>query len=258
MNVSYSPGVLYLTDDDTDTEENNEQPNGLVASASTYHPLPRKKRNFLDASVRRSPVIINANKRQRNEILHFRPTCNQDDSDTILIDADDSIPVERESHSFDVFDWTNDYPVTRKTQSNLPSTRQPLNVRNFLTLPSESRQTDLVIPAFPPASRFTPTSAKSSASPLPLPLPLPKPSYSISHAVPRPPPPPLSRVQVAKHIPIRYIPLVSDFVVLIRTSTIFYSHSEFTSSASCSSSRIHQSIVVSFSLRSSPSWFEWH
>ena len=216
MNGSYSPAVLYLTDDDTDTEENNEQPNGLVATSSTYHPLPRKKRNFLDGSVRHSPVIVNGNKRQRSEILHSRPTCNQDESETILIDADDSIPVERESHSFDVFDWTNDYSASCKTQSNLSSARPPLNVRNFLTLPSESRKIHSAIPVIPSGSRCSATSTKSATSPLPLPLPLPKPTYSISHAIPSRPPP-LSRVQAAKHVSIPFKHSVSDFVVLMRT-----------------------------------------
>ena len=204
MNVSFSPPVLYLTDDDTDSEENNEQP-----ASSSYNSLPQKKRKFLDATTYSSPAVVNGTKRQRSEFCQPRPVHSREESQAIVIDAAESTSTERIPHFFDAFDWTNDYPAS----FTLP-TRPPLNVRNFLSAPSESREPNSLMPLIPSTNRFISIPRKTMpfsidmSSSSPLPLPLPKPTSSLNRAVL---PPPLSRAQTSQRIPISYTQSVSYF-----------------------------------------------
>lgn len=220
MESSYSPPVLYLTDDDNDDDNLAEQHlifnNSLKTTINEN--LPHKKRKLPNNNAQINPSMIPWSKRQRND--HYLQQQQQQISrnlfnsepETIVIDPDEPIIEESESHSFVAFDWTNDI----RPSAPLPAPHLPPRPRIFsnpvqpiprLAIPSQHTSLMPIIhqnDRYMQSTRNKPVMSfpiASNSSP-PLPLPLPTSTSAFTR-------PSLPRVQATKTIRIPYTHSVS-------------------------------------------------
>ncbi|CAF1213810.1 unnamed protein product [Rotaria sordida] len=196
MESPFSPPILYLTDDDDDTQINLNMSYGNSYKTTINENLPHKKRKITNKNVHINPSTINWSKRQRNDNHHHHQQQQQQqritktfinqEPETIIIDPDESIQEHHESHSFFAFDWTTETPSSTRTyvhpiQTLSRTSIQPLataiNVTKHHLDPSDTvplipriHQNDRYIQH---AQRKTTNIPISSNSSPPLPLPLP-------------------------------------------------------------------------------------
>jgi hypothetical protein len=196
MVSSFSPPVLYLSDDDDDNEIEQHIPHaGSFASVTNDH-LPRKKRKFTDTNVRINPSIVNWSKRQRND--HYQQRVSQNfidsdlDSEPMLLDPNEYIIEEPDSQLYRSFDWTiQSRPspsISTKISSNpiqtisRGSNATTSNVNNTLKRPIDKPDAISVTNA---KEKFIQQQKKAIAMPPARPslallsLPLPKPTSSL-------------------------------------------------------------------------------
>ncbi|UJR31027.1 hypothetical protein I4U23_018536 [Adineta vaga] len=213
MNSS-SPPVLYLDDDDDDDDDDDGVDHIYRASSSNDMRLPRKKRKLTNTNVQINPSVVNWSKRQRNDHFHRQPSQNMIDAEfdpePVLLDPEEYIIEEPDTHSFCSFDWTIQTrpplpppppppppPLlsTRIRSSPIQTTAHvssvpPLNV-NYATkryvdkpdrIPNINSHERIIQqprkPSIVPASASTPPTPRPSLSVLT--LPLPKPTSSIA------------------------------------------------------------------------------
>ncbi|CAF0797332.1 unnamed protein product [Rotaria sp. Silwood1] len=228
MESPFSPPVLYLTDDDNDgdTQIDLSMPYGNSFKTTMNENLPHKKRKLPNTNAHINPSMLNWSKRQRNDNygyhhhhyqqqqqqqqLHMTKHFINHDPETIVIDPDESINEQQESHSFFAFDWSSESPTSTRTYLNpiqtasrvsMPPLNTVMNTTKHHLDPSET------VPLFPrihpndrylqQAQRKTINIPMSSSSSPPLPLPLPTATSAFTR-------PTAQRVQPGKIIRIPY------------------------------------------------------
>jgi hypothetical protein len=217
MVSSFSPPVLYLSDDDDDNEiEQNIPHAGSFASVTNDH-LPRKKRKFTDTNVRINPSIVNWSKRQRNDhYQHQQPIYNSHhhhQSETNVHYPDEYNFADQESHSFHAFDWSSEPRTATRIYSNpiqttsRVSTVPPPTVMNVVKHHLDQSDAIPLMPLSRHSERYFQHAQRKSTHipisvtpPLPLPLPTPTSSFVRPHA---------QHIQPGKNIRIPYTHSVS-------------------------------------------------
>ncbi|CAF3953011.1 unnamed protein product [Adineta steineri] len=201
MDSPSSPPVLYLGDDDDDD-------NISRASSSNDRRLPRKKRKLTNTNVHINSSVVNWSKRQRNDYYQQQSSqhCSDSDSEPILIDPDEYIIEEPDTHSFRSFDWTiQNQPPKSPTPPPPPvlSTKISSNPiqRSSPRVPN-TPLTNVNHVGKRPIEKSHTTSVQNSndkniqQSRKPISMPAPRPSLAVlTLPISKPPPPPLSPIR---------------------------------------------------------------
>lgn len=198
MVSSFSPPIVYLTDDEDDNPVEFNAPYTSSYASVANDSLPRKKRRLPETDTGISSTIINWSKRQRNdhysrerEPLHYNSAFEKPDS--IRFNYDRYHYPEPETHSFHAFDWTTDSQTSTKTYSNSIQTTPrisiasaPSTVMNVVKHHLDHSDTLPILPLSHQDDRYAQHSHAqsvnfpSSRSPsVPISLPLPTPTSSI-------------------------------------------------------------------------------
>ncbi|CAF3603152.1 unnamed protein product [Adineta steineri] len=200
MDSPSSPPVLYLGDDDDDD-------NISRASSSNDRRLPRKKRKLTNTNVHINTSVANWSKRQRNDYYQQQSTqhCSDSDSEPILIDPDEYIIEEPDTHSFRSFDWTiqNQPPKSPTPPPPVLSTKISSNpIRRLSPRVPNTPLTNVNHVGKRQIEKSHTTSVQNSndkniqQSRKPISMPAPRPSLAVlTLPISKPPPPPLSPIR---------------------------------------------------------------
>ncbi|CAF2402549.1 unnamed protein product [Rotaria sp. Silwood2] len=243
MASPFSPPILYLTDDDNDDDSRIDlsMPYGNSFEPAMNENLPHKKRKLPNTNAQIKPSTFSFSKKQRNDNYHHHRQQQQQqqlhiaknfinhEPETIVIDSDESIHEQQESHSFFAFDWTSERPTPTRTYPNqiqtasrapIPPLNTVMNVTKHHLDPSDT------VPLFPrilqndryiqQAQRKTINIPMSSPSSSPLPLPLPTSTSAFTRPV-------AQRVQQGKVIRMPYAHSIQPPPVILshRSEPIF-------------------------------------
>ena len=127
MNSSLSPPILYLEDDDEVGQHQSTETSIPFRRdpPSTDMNIGRKKRKLSNARVRINPTVVNWPKRHRNS--HYQEQSSQNcilpdcDPEPIILDPDEYIIEDPDSHAFRSFDWTIQPQSTTSLTTKIPS-----------------------------------------------------------------------------------------------------------------------------------------
>ncbi|CAF3778570.1 unnamed protein product [Adineta steineri] len=215
MASSYSPPLLYLTDDDDEDETEHHIPHSNSFTSAFSDNFPHKKRKSTNANVRINPTIANWSKRQRHDNYNPMQTSqsfeNYEHDRETTINHNDYMYRQPESHSFLAFDWSAEaqtpsriYPNPNPLNPRLSSFAPPSNMINVAKRHLDQIDTSSLIPSMHQNDSYIQQPQRklinipmSSNSPPPLTLPLPSPTSSIIR-------PMAQRVPPRKNIPTSY------------------------------------------------------